>query len=145
MGGFECNFFRNGHMLASYINEMDALGKMTIREEHEVTAALDRAYDRYMKEAKKHFQSFDLDDAELAFRKIMAVHPDDGEPLFYLACIASLREEKELGFELLKEALGKGLKGKERILSADQLAYLRIQPEFEAMLQHLLPPGSNDQ
>ena len=40
-------------------------------------------------------------------------------------------EDKEKAFEFLAHSVDKGLKDYERILSHDDLAFLRIQPEFD--------------
>jgi len=64
-------------------------------------------------------------------RAEMADRFDASIPL-YQACIYSLQEKTEEGFRCIQRAIEKGLPDESLIDTLDLLAYLRIQPSFEA-------------
>lgn len=80
----------------------------------------------------KKYKDFDLDDAILDFKKGLEIAPNDVALHFNIACAYSLTEQKALAYHHLQRAVMSGLKDVERILSHDDLAYVRIQPEYEA-------------
>jgi TM2 domain-containing membrane protein YozV len=80
----------------------------------------------------KKYKDFDLDDAILDFKKGLEISPNDVALHFNIACAYSLTEKKSLAYHHLQRAVMSGLKDVERILSHDDLAYVRIQPEYEA-------------
>lgn len=80
----------------------------------------------------KKYKDFDLEDAILDFRKGLEIAPNDVSLHFNIACAYSLTEKKSLAYHHLSKAVQNGLKDVERILSHDDLAYVRIQPEFES-------------
>ncbi|MEZ4912183.1 MAG: NINE protein [Saprospiraceae bacterium] len=86
----------------------------------------------YKQSGIKKYKDFDLDDAILDFSKGLEISPNDIALHFNIACAYSLTEQKEKSFYHLSRAVSLGLNGEERILTHDDLAYLRIQPEFDA-------------
>ena len=86
----------------------------------------------YKQSGIKKYKDFDLDDAIADFSKGLEITPNDVALHFNIACAYSLTEKKEKAFYHLSRAVSLGLNGEERILTHDDLAYLRIQPEFEA-------------
>ncbi len=86
----------------------------------------------FKKTGVRRFKDYDLDGAANDLQKALEISPDDKEIHFTLACTYSLAEKKDLSFIHLEKAVENGFKDKDKIMSADELAYLRIQPEFEA-------------
>ena len=78
----------------------------------------------------KKYKDFDLEDAILDFKKGLELTPTDVALHFNLACAYSLTEKKYLSYHHLSLAVGNGLKDVEKIMSHDDLAFVRIQPEF---------------
>lgn len=77
-------------------------------------------------------QNYDLDDGLHEFRKAEKINPKDPEIYFHLACVFSLKENAADGFACLQKSVEYNLKNREDILTHEMLAFLRIQPEFEA-------------
>lgn len=80
----------------------------------------------------KKYKDFDLQDAIQDFKSGLALTPNDPALHFNIACAYSLTEQKTLTYRHLALAVASGLKDVERILTHDDLAYIRIQPEFDA-------------
>ena len=78
------------------------------------------------------YKDFDLDEAIVDFKKGLDISPNDIALHFNLACAYSLTEKKELSYSHLAKAVSLGFNDFERIMSHDDLAFMRIQPEFEA-------------
>lgn len=79
----------------------------------------------------KKYKDFDLDDAIKDFRTAIEIAPQDVALHFNIACAYSLTENKRLAFEHLAKAVGFGLKDVQKIMTHDDLAFIRIQPEFD--------------
>lgn len=79
----------------------------------------------------KKYKDFDLTDAIVDFNKGIDISPNDIALHFNIACAYSLTENKSKAYHHLGRAVALGLKDVERILSHDDLAFVRIQPEFE--------------
>ena len=135
---FECNIFRNGKLLESYVNKLNADGMFRIEKEPEKQGILERNLNRFRQKAVKMLKEFDLDDAYAELKKVLNIAPEDAESFYHLAGIYSLREDKEKALEYLEKAVTLGLKGKDRILSEDNLAFIRIQPEFATFKEKYL-------
>lgn len=86
----------------------------------------------FKKSGIKKYKEFALEDAELDLKKALEVDNQDSDIYFNLACVNSLLEHKEDSFGYLAKAIQLGFKDLELIKSHDDLAYIRIQPEFEA-------------
>lgn len=80
----------------------------------------------------KKYRDFDLKEAIEDFEKVLELAPQDSSTHFNIACAYSLTEQKEKAFDHLSKAVSHGLKDVNRIFTHDDLAYIRIQPEFEA-------------
>lgn len=80
---------------------------------------------------KKH-KDFDLAAAIEDFKQGLQISPDDIALHFNIACSYSLTEQKEKAYHHLARAVQLGFDDLKRIESHDDLAYVRIQPEFEA-------------
>lgn len=77
------------------------------------------------------YKEFDLEAAVQDFKKALEINPNDYAIHFHLACVYSLTEKKEESFYHLSRAVALGFNDLDRILTHDDLSYLRIQPEFE--------------
>ena len=78
------------------------------------------------------YKDFDLDNAIEDFKEGLKIEPNDIALHFNLACAYSLTEKKKLAFEHVAIAVQLGFNDFERIKTHDDLAYIRIQPEYEA-------------
>ena len=85
----------------------------------------------FKKSGIEKYKEFDLEGAIEDFNKGLEINPDDIALHYNLACAYSLTEKKELSFSHLAKAVELGFSDLERIMSHDDLAYLRIQPEFD--------------
>jgi TM2 domain-containing membrane protein YozV len=81
------------------------------------------------------YKEFDLDGAIEDFNKGLEIDPNDVALNFNIACAFSLTEQKDLAFKHLAKAVSLGFSDFERILTHDDLAFLRIQPEFDTFKQ----------
>lgn len=84
------------------------------------------------KSGLKKYKDFDLQDAIDDFNKVLEIAPQDVSTHFNIACAYSLTEQKEKAFDHLSKAVQYGLNDVNTILTHDDLAYVRIQPEFES-------------
>lgn len=88
----------------------------------------------FRKSADKKFQEYDLEGALEDYQKATEIAPADMDMHFNLACIYSLKEDKDRSFHHLEKAISMGFKNIDKINTKDELAYLRIQPEFETFV-----------
>jgi len=84
----------------------------------------------FKKSGIRKYKEYDLDDAIIDFNKGLEIEPNDVALHFNIACAYSLTEQKDLGFSHLSRAVELGFKDVEKIQTHDDLAFLRIQPEF---------------
>lgn len=77
------------------------------------------------------YKDFDLEGAIEDFNKGLEINPNDIALHYNLASAYSLTEKKNLSFQHLSKAVGLGFNDFDRIMSHDDLAFLRIQPEFD--------------
>ena len=85
----------------------------------------------YKKSGIRKYKEFALEEAIIDFEKGLEIQPNDVALHFNLACAYSLTEKKEKVLYHLDQAVANGYKDFARISSHDDLAYIRIQPEFE--------------
>lgn len=85
----------------------------------------------YKNSGIKKYKDFDLEDAISDFKKGLEISPNDLALHFNIACAYSLTENKKLAYHHLSKAVSLGLKDINRILNHDDLAFVRIQPEFD--------------
>ncbi len=85
----------------------------------------------FKKTGIQKYKDFDMDGAIVDFEQGLAIDPRDIALHFNIAAAYSLTEEKEKAMHHISEAVKYGFKDFERINTHDDLAYLRIQPEFE--------------
>ncbi len=80
----------------------------------------------------KKYKDYDYDGAIEDFNKSLDIEPKDVATHFNLACAYSLNEKTDKAFFHLDQAVANGFNDFQRIKEHDALAFLRIQPEFEA-------------
>lgn len=90
----------------------------------------------FINSGNQKFKEYDLEGALVDYGKAMEISPADKDLHFNLACIHSLKEDKNKSLYHLEEAISLGYKNVERIKTIDELAYLRIQPEFESFVNN---------
>jgi len=90
----------------------------------------------FINSGNKKFKEYDLEGALSDYDKAMEISPADKDLHFNLACIYSLKENKDKSLYHLEKSISLGYKNEERIKTIDELAYLRIQPEFESFVNN---------
>ena len=121
---------RRDAQMARYEQMPDKSGKPNLKQKPSPSTTL-RA-NPYKNSGIKKYKDFDLEESILDFKKGLDISPNDVALHFNISCAYSLTEKKSLAYHHLSKAVSLGLKDVERILSHDDLAYVRIQPEFEA-------------
>ena len=79
----------------------------------------------------RYFKDFEYDRAILAFRRALEINPRDVASHFNIAVSYSVEEDADQAFYHLDRAVALGFRDLDRIRIHENLAYLRIQPEFE--------------
>ena len=90
----------------------------------------------FKKSGLNKYKEFDIEDAIEDFNKALKIDPQDASIYFNLACSYSLMEDKEEAFKNIELAVMHGMNDFDRILNHDDLAFVRIQPEFEGFRQN---------
>lgn len=83
----------------------------------------------------KRLKDFELDLAEADLIRAIELSPDDMDIHFAMGQLYSLNEDKKKSFYHLSKAISLGFSDMQRIRTTDELAYLRVQPEFEEFEQ----------
>lgn len=101
----------------------------------------------FKKSGLKHLEEYELDLAEDELLKAIELSPDDQEIHYGLAKLFSLTEKKDKAYLHLSQAVQKGMVGKDQIMNDDELAYLRIQDDFDAFKANgfMHPPRKSGQ
>lgn len=94
----------------------------------------------YKSSGIQKYKDYDLEAAIQDFHKSLEIEPNDQAMFFNLACAYSLTEQKSKCLEYLELAVKSGFNDYERILSHEDLAYIRIQPEFEEFRKKITDP-----
>lgn len=85
----------------------------------------------FKKSGIKKYKNYDIEEAIKDFHRAIKISPKDISLYFNLACAYSLLEDKDEAFSYLQKAVKMGFKDFERIQTHDDLAFVRIQPEYE--------------
>lgn len=85
----------------------------------------------YKISGEKKYAEYDVKGAIKDFNLGLEIAPDDPDLHYKLAKAYSINEDKEKGYFHLSQAVALGLEHTEDILQEDDLAYLRIQKEWE--------------
>lgn len=86
----------------------------------------------FIKSAMKKYEEYDLEGALEDFNQAMEIAPANKNMHFSMAGIYSLKEKTDKSLYHLEQAIKLGFKDFEKINTHDDLAFLRIQPEFES-------------
>jgi TM2 domain-containing membrane protein YozV len=124
----------------AYVNEIPAgrPGSFRNSREQRATVKKDQSFrifpkkNPFRKSALEKYNNYDFKGAISDYTKALDISPDDAELHFQIAKAYSLTENKELSFRHLDTAVQYGLKDPARITTDEDLAFLRIQPEFES-------------
>lgn len=95
------------------------------------------AVNPYKASGIQRYKEYDYEEAIEDFNKALQTTPNDIAVHFNLACAHSLLEQKDEAFHHLNRTLELGFKDYKRIQNHDALAYIRTQPEYEAMEQRV--------
>ena len=79
----------------------------------------------------KKYKDYDLEGAIDDFSKGIDINPNDVALHFNVACAYSMTEQKDKAYYHLAKAVELGFKDFETIKTKDDLAFVRIQPEFD--------------
>lgn len=90
----------------------------------------------YKQTGIKKYKDFDLEGAIEDFVKGLEISPKDVSLHFNIACAYSLTEQAEKAYYHIDKAVAFGLKDIEKIKTHDDLAYIRIQEEFDAFAEN---------
>lgn len=85
----------------------------------------------FKKTGIQKYKDFEMDGAIEDFEQGLAIDPKDVALHFNIAAAYSLTEQKDKAFHHISEAVKYGFKDFEKINTHDDLAFLRIQPEFD--------------
>jgi len=89
----------------------------------------------YKQSGVEKFKEYDYNGAITDFHKALEISPKDIATHFNLACAYSLNEKTEEAMTHLKQAISFGYNNFDNIRNHDALAYLRIQPAYEAFAE----------
>ena len=89
----------------------------------------------FLQSGIKKYKDFELEEAIEDFKKGLEISPRDIALHFNIACAYSLTEQKEKAFQHLDQAVEFGFSDFEKIKTHDDLAYVRIQPEFDTFAE----------
>lgn len=84
----------------------------------------------------KKYKDFDLEGAIEDFSRGLDIHPGDIAIHFNIANAYSLTEQKDKAYYHLQKAVELGFKDFEMIKTKDDLAFVRIQPEWEEFMEN---------
>lgn len=79
----------------------------------------------------KKYKDYDLEGAIEDFTQGLSINPNDIALHFNISCAYSMTEQKDKAYYHLAKSVELGFKDFERIKTKDDLAFVRIQPEFE--------------
>jgi TM2 domain-containing membrane protein YozV len=85
----------------------------------------------YVQSGIKKYKDFELEEAIEDFIKGLEINPADVALHFNIACAYSLTEQADKALTHLDKAVELGFTDFDRIKTHDDLAFVRIQPEFE--------------
>ncbi len=90
----------------------------------------------FKKSGLKKYKDYDIEEAITDFEKGLKLQPNDIALHFNLACAYSLLENAEKAFYHVNKCMENGFSDTNKILTHEDLAYMRIQPEFDAFKEN---------
>ncbi|RMD68649.1 MAG: NINE protein, partial [Bacteroidetes bacterium] len=104
------------------------------RKKPRLTRAERKKVKALIQQGKEHFEEFEVDKALEAFEQARQIDPQNPAIHFNLACAYSLLEQADKAFAHLDTAVALGFDDFDRIKTHEALAYLRVQPLYEAFV-----------
>ena len=89
---------------------------------------------KHVRAGKEHYRSFDYFEAIAQWQKGLEYEPNNAAIHYNLACAYSLTENADSGFYHLSQAVKAGFDNFDKLKGQDELAFLRIQPEFDSFV-----------
>ncbi len=117
-----------GRTDSSLYENLDARRRLQPSEEPLVN--LNTLYQNAIKKATDKYNAFDYDGAITDFNEALQYKPRDINANWFLTCCYSVLEEKLKAFQSLEKTVACGFVDFKRIITANELAYMRLQPEF---------------
>ncbi len=140
MDEYEYNRQRNRRSRAY---QADDFRKTTSPPRHRRPTAQKPDYNKmnpYKASGIQRYKAYEYEEAIEDFLKVLETEPNDISVHFNLACANSLLEQKDEAYFHLNRAIELGFKDYHRIRNHDALAYLRLQPEYEALESRVMNP-----
>jgi len=106
-------------------------GEKPLFESPEVAAAI------AMDQGIRYLQIHRFDKAIGEFEKVLKIQPQNEIAYYNLACAYALKGDKERALEALERSVESGFEDPEHIEKDDDLASLRGEPRFQALVQKL--------
>lgn len=91
-----------------------------------------KRHNPFIKSGARFYKEYELEEAAKDYAKALEIDPHNKEVLFNSAAIHSLLENTDKSMEMLQRLIKAGYNNFEKIEKHDDLAFLRIQPEFES-------------
>ena len=88
------------------------------------------------------YKDYDYEGAIDDFKKALEIDKNDIASHFNIACAYSLTEKADQSFYHLGQAVRNGFSDFDKIKTHDDLAYIRIQPEFEKLMENKFQSAS---
>ena len=85
----------------------------------------------FKKSGLKKYKEYDIEEAIVDFEKGLKLQPNDVALHFNIACAYSLLENAEKSFYHISKCVENGYSDVNKILNHEDLAFMRIQPEFD--------------
>lgn len=86
----------------------------------------------FKKSGLEKYKEYEIEEALEDFKKGLKLQPDDVSLHFNMACAYSLLEDKDEAYKHLSIAVQNGFTDFEKIQTHDDLAFVRIQPEYDS-------------
>lgn len=90
----------------------------------------------YKKTGLQKYKDYEIAEAIQDFQEGLKIEPNDIALHFNLACAYSMEEQKEKSLHHLSKAVEYGFKDYEKIKTHENLAFLRIQDEYEEFVNN---------
>lgn len=104
-----------------------------VRDRYEYKETKSKVRDNpFKKSGDKKYKEFELEEAIQDYKSALEISENDSEIHFNMAAVYSLLEKKNESFYHLEQAINLGFQEKSKIGTIDDLAFLRIQEEFDS-------------
>ena len=113
----------------------NADARRSLKPSEEPLMNLNTLYQNAIKRAVDKFTAFDYEGAITDYKEALQYKPKDVTAFWNLSCCYSVLEQKQEAFQALEKAVALGLDTK-KIASANELAFVRLQPEFSAFAEN---------